>query len=224
MNLSVIIVAAGNSQRMGFDKLLAQLGGKSVLERSIEAFSRLGDVAEIIVVCPHERFNALGALRNGEMITRVDGGKDRHDSVAAGLNKLTCPTEYVAVHDAARPLVSRQQIERVLQAAEQCGAAASARPVTETIKRADTEGFVTESLCRDNLWLMETPQIFKTELLTEAYDMVQKSGHRVTDEVSAMQLINCKTLLVANKEPNLKITYPEDIRLAEKLLSEINSQ
>lgn len=219
MNLSVIIVAAGNSQRMGFDKLLAQLGGKSVLERSIEAFAAHSKVSEIIVVCPQDRFQALGIIHKSEMITRVDGGTDRHDSVAAGLGKLACPDQYVAVHDAARPLISTSQIDRVLKAATEHNAAASARPVTETVKRADTDGFVTESLCRDDLWLMETPQIFKTGLLTKAYDMVQKSGQRVTDEVSAMQLIDCRTVLVANKEPNLKITYPEDIKLAEKLLS-----
>lgn len=219
MNLSVIIVAAGTSQRMGFDKLLAQLGGKSVLQRSIEAFSRLGNVSEIVLVCPEERFNSLDGLHNGGIVTRVDGGNDRHDSVAAGLRKLSSNDQYVAVHDAARPLVSSRQIERVFQAAIKHGAAASARPVTETVKRADPENFVTESVCRDHLWLMETPQIFKTDLLRKAYDMVQKSGQRVTDEVSAMQLVDCQTMLVANKEPNLKITYPEDISLAEKLLS-----
>lgn len=219
MNLSVIIVAAGTSQRMGFDKLLAQLGGKSVLQRSIEAFSRLGNVSEIVLACPEERFNSLDGLHNGGIVTRVDGGNDRHDSVAAGLRKLSSNDQYVAVHDAARPLVSSRQIERVFQAAIKHGAAASARPVTETVKRADPENFVTESVCRDHLWLMETPQIFKTDLLRKAYDMVQKSGQRVTDEVSAMQLVDCQTMLVANKEPNLKITYPEDISLAEKLLS-----
>ena len=219
MNFSVIIVAAGTSQRMGFDKLLAQLGGKSVLQRSIEAFSRLGYVSKIVLVCPEERFSSLDELHNGKIITRVDGGNDRHDSVAAGLRNLSCHDQYVAVHDAARPLISSQQIERVFQAAIEHRAAASARPVTETVKRADPENFVTESVCRDDLWLMETPQIFKTDLLRKAYDMVQKSGQRVTDEVSAMQLVDCQTMLVANKEPNLKITYPEDINLAEKLLS-----
>ena len=106
-----------------------------------------------------------------------------------------------------------------MKSAVKYNAASSARSVTETIKRANSEGFVTESLCRDNLWLMETPQIFKAELLIEAYDLVQKNGQRVTDEVSAMELIQCPTRLVANEDPNLKITYPEDIALAEKMIS-----
>lgn len=219
MNLSVIIVAAGRSERMGFDKLLAKLGGKCVLQWSIEAFTSHSKVSEVIVVCPRERFDTLSSIAKMDILTRIDGGNDRHDSVASGLSALTCRDQYVAVHDAARPLISTEQIDRVLHAATEHGAAASARPVTETVKRADTDAFVTESLCRDDLWLMETPQIFKTELLTRAYEMVQKSGQRVTDEVSAMQLIDRKTILVANKGPNLKITYPEDISLAEKLLS-----
>ena len=218
MNFSVIIVAAGSSQRMGFDKLLANLAGKPVLQHSIEAFANCSGVTEIIVVCPIERYSALHLELNDIPITRVDG-IDRHDSVAAGLSKLTKGAHYIAVHDGARPLISCQQIEKVLKSAVKYNAASSARPVTETIKRANSEGFVTESLCRDHLWLMETPQIFKAELLIEAYDLVQKNGQRVTDEVSAMELIQCSTRLVANEEPNLKITYPEDIALAEKMIS-----
>ena len=219
MNFSVIIVAAGSSQRMGFDKLLANLAGKPVLQHSIEAFANCSGVTEIIVVCPIERYSALHLELNDLPITRVDGGIDRHDSVAAGLSKLTKGAHYIAVHDGARPLISCQQIKKVLKSAVKYNAASSARPVTETIKRANSEGFVTESLCRDHLWLMETPQIFKAELLIEAYDLVQKNGQRVTDEVSAIELIQCSTRLVANEEPNLKITYPEDIALAEKMIS-----
>lgn len=220
MNFSVIIVAAGTSQRMGFDKLLATLAGKPVLQHSIEAFCNCDNVSDVILVCPQDRFETLDLNPDHtEMITRVDGGKDRHDSVAAGLSQLSSAAEYVAVHDGARPLISSEQIQRVLQCAEQYNAASSARPVTETIKRADEDAFVSDSLSREHLWLMETPQIFKTDLLIKAYELVQKHNQRVTDEVSAMELIDCKTRLVANKEPNLKITYPEDIRLAEKIVS-----
>ena len=219
MNFSVIIVAAGSSQRMGFDKLLANLAGKPVLQHSIETFANCPGISEIVVVCPEERYSALHLELNDTPITRVDGGIDRHDSVAAGLSKLTQASDYIAVHDGARPLISCQQIGNVLKSAIKHNAASSARQVTETIKRANSDGFVTESLCRDHLWLMETPQIFKAELLVEAYNLVKKNGQRVTDEVSAMELIQCSTRLVANEEPNLKITYPEDIALAEKLIS-----
>ncbi len=203
---------------MGFDKLLAPLAGKPVLQHSIQAFVRCDEVTEIIVVCPRERFDALDLEFSNKIIRRVDGGADRHDSVAAGLALLPAGTEYVAVHDGARPLISSDQIARVLATAVEHGGAASARPVTETVKRANAEGQVTESVSRDELWLMETPQIFKADLLVEAYRVVQSKGARVTDEVSAMELIGHPTHLVNNPGPNPKITYPEDIDQAEKFL------
>lgn len=218
MKFTAIIVAAGSSHRMGFDKLLAPLAGKPVLQHSIEAFVDSDSVSEIIVVCPQDRFNALDLEFSNKKITRVDGGKDRHDSVAAGLSQLDEGTEYVAVHDGARPLVSSEQIRRVLDAAIQYGGAASARPITETLKRADASGNAVEAVCRDNLWLMETPQVFKTSLLTDAYQLVQHRDERVTDEVSAVELTGHHTHLVSNAGPNPKITYPGDIKQAEKLI------
>lgn len=218
MNCTAIIVAAGSSQRMGFDKLLAPLAGKPVLQRSIEAFINCDEITEIIVVCPQERFDALDLKFSNQLITRIDGGADRHDSVAAGLSKISKKTEYIAVHDGARPLISSEQIGRVLRSAIEHGGATSARPITETVKRADANGRVTESVCRNHLWLMETPQIFKAPLLSDAYQAVQDKGERVTDEVSALELIGHHTQLVKNPEPNPKITYPEDIEMAEKLI------
>lgn len=204
---------------MGFDKLLAPLVGQPVLEHSIRAFTRCEAITQIIVVCPKDRFEALNLDFPHPDMHRVDGGADRHDSVAAGLALLADGTDYVAVHDGARPLISSEQIMRVLLSAKQHNGAASARPVTETVKRANAEGQVTESVSRDNLWLMETPQIFKANLLMEAYRVVQRHGERVTDEVSAMELIGHHTHLVSNPTPNPKITYPEDIEQAEAFLS-----
>ncbi|MGJ8678021.1 MAG: 2-C-methyl-D-erythritol 4-phosphate cytidylyltransferase [Akkermansiaceae bacterium] len=218
MSLTAIIVAAGSSRRMGFDKLMAPVAGKPVLQRSIEAFAKAKEVREVIVVCPKERFEKLSLSHLEKTILRVDGGIDRHDSVAAGLAIISEGSQYVAVHDGARPLISSEQITHVYHAASEHQAAASARPVTETIKRADDSGRVTESLCRENLWLMETPQIFQTSLLIQAYQEVQTSGKRVTDEVSAMELIGHATYLVNNSTPNLKITYPQDIEQAERFL------
>lgn len=218
MKFAAIIVAAGSSRRMGFDKLLAPLAGKPVLQRSIQAFVDCEMVTDIIVVCPEERFAALDLEFSNKVIQRVDGGTDRHDSVAAGLALLDQDTDYVAVHDGARPLISCEQISNVLQAAAKHSGAASARPVTETVKRADANGRVTESVSRDDLWLMETPQIFQANLLRDAYGVVQLKGERVTDEVSAMELIGHHTYLVSNPGPNPKITYPQDIDQAERFL------
>lgn len=217
--LSAIIVAAGSSRRMGFDKLMAPLAGDPVLEHTANAFIQSSEVKELILVCPEERFDQLDLLDNGTAIKRVDGGADRHNSVSNGLAVLDSKSSFVAVHDGARPLISQEQIAETLEAAKKHKAATSARRVTETVKRADADQCISEAVDRENLWLMETPQIFDKALLLEAYRKVEENNTLVTDEVSALQLIGIKTYLVPNPTPNLKITFPEDLALAEVLLN-----
>ena len=209
---AAIIVAAGSSRRAGFDKLLAPLHGVKVLERSIRAFASCREITEIVVVCPEERFHAInGADLETEIpVTRVDGGAERHESVQNGL---------AALHDGARPLITAEQISRCIQTAREYGAAASAHPVTDTLKRADKERFtIPEQVERDGLWCMETPQVFQYPLLLDAYVEVTERNIQVTDEVTALQLIGHPTRLVHNHEPNPKITWPEDISRAEMLM------
>lgn len=215
--LSAIVVAAGSSRRMGFDKLMAPLAGAPVLEHSINAFIHSQIVAEVIIVCPEDRFTTLDLTMNGTVIKRVDGGVDRHNSVSNGLDALDASSTWVAVHDGARPLISQQQIVATHKAAQQHKAATSARRITETVKRADSNQCISESVDRENLWAMETPQIFSKKLLLEAYTRVLESQQLVTDEVSALELIGIQTFLVPNPTPNLKITFPEDLALAELL-------
>lgn len=218
---AVIIVAAGSSRRAGFDKLLAPLNGIKVLERSIRVFANCREITEIVVVCPEERFRAINAedLETEIPITRVDGGAERHESVQNGLAALLYTPALVAVHDGARPLITVDQISRCIQAARECGAAASAHPVTDTLKRADEERFtLPEQVDRNGLWCMETPQVFQYPLLMDAYVEVAERRMPVTDEVTALQLIGHPTRLVHNHEPNPKITWPQDIAHAEMLL------
>lgn len=214
---SVIIVAAGSSRRMGFDKLMAPLKGAPVLQHTVNAFIHSEDISEVILVCPQERFDALALDDNGTTIKRVDGGADRHNSVSNGLKALDSTSQWVAVHDGARPLISSQQISATLQAANEHKAATSARRVTETVKRATPDDLISEPVDRENLWLMETPQIFDKSLLLDAYQSVEKDNALVTDEVSALERIGVRTYLVSNPTPNLKITFPEDLQLAEIL-------
>ena len=202
MNFSVIIVAAGSSQRMGFDKLLASLAGKPVLQHSIEAFANCPNVAEIIVVCPIERYSALRLELSDKRITRVDGGTDRHDSVAAGLSKLTKGAHYIAVHDGARPLISCPQIENVLKSAVKYNAASSARPVTETIKRANTEGFVTESLCRDqSLADGNTPNISRPNYSSKPTTWFKKMASALPTKFPQWSSFNAPPVLSLTKTP-----------------------
>ncbi len=221
--LSAIIVAGGSSERMGFDKLLALLGDKPVLVHTIDAFENTDSVREIILVAREERIREFEELIRQSPFKKVRrvvaGGKHRQDSVRAGLDSLDASAAYVAVHDAARPLVMPQQIERVLAVAREQGAAALAEPVTDTLKRADQNRLVTGGVSRDGLYAMQTPQIFARELLERAYAGVAEKNLSVTDEVSAVEHLGAKVVLVPNDEWNIKITYPRDLFLAQAALA-----
>jgi 2-C-methyl-D-erythritol 4-phosphate cytidylyltransferase len=221
--LSAIIVAGGSSQRMGFDKLLALLGDKPVLVHTLGAFERTASVDQIILVGQSERVAELKELvhRNEFQKVRaiVPGGRQRQDSVRAGLERLDPGVHYVAVHDAARPLVRPEQIERVFAQAREHGAAALAEPVTDTLKRADENRLVTGGVAREGLFAMQTPQIFSRDLLRSAYDAVAAENLLITDEVSAVEHLGAKVVLVPNDEFNFKITYPRDLLLAESVLA-----
>jgi 2-C-methyl-D-erythritol 4-phosphate cytidylyltransferase len=225
--LTAVIVAGGSSQRMGFDKLLALLGDKPVLVHTIEAFERTDSVREIILVARGERvgeFEELVRQNNFKKVRCVaPGGEHRQDSVRAGLGKIGTDVKFVAVHDAARPLVTPDQIERVFELAREHGAAALAALITDTLKRADGKQFVTGGVPRDNLYAMQTPQIFERALLERAYAEVAANDRSVTDEVSAVEHLGAKVLLVSNDEWNVKITYPRDLLLAQAALARRSS-
>lgn len=203
---------------MGFDKLASPLGGMPVLRRTLEAFLAASSIAEVVIVCPEDRWELLGGDGFSKPVKRVDGGTDRQDSVAAGLAALSPDSLLVAVHDGARPLVSPADIDRCVEAALQNRAAALARRVTETLKRSDTDDFSAGAVSREQLWFMETPQVFKIPLLRQAYQAVASQGLAVTDEVSALESIGARVKLVESRHPNLKITTPADLALAEALL------
>ena len=209
MSRAAIIVASGSSRRMGFDKLAALIDGNPVLWHSVRAFSSNSSITQVVVVAPPERFEWLSDL--GEKLHRVDGGKERSDSVNAGLAALNPDITHVAIHDGARPLVSPQSITATFEAAQKTGAAALARRVTETLKRSSPEGVTTESVSRENLWIMETPQIFSRALINQAYQQVASGDAQITDEVSALQLLGQGTTLVENAQPNPKITVQADL-------------
>lgn len=214
---SAILVAAGSSRRMGFDKLAAELAGVSVLRRTVEAFLAAESISEVIVVCPEERWSLLDG-NFPKPVKRMDGGENRQDSVVAGLSALALESKFVAVHDGARPLVSPADIDACVAEAVEYRAAALARRVTETLKRADPLDFSTEGVSREHLWFMETPQVFEIRLLVDSYAEVSSNNLMVTDEVSVMEAVGVRVKLVESKHPNLKITTPADLALAEAIL------
>lgn len=209
---------------MGFDKILAPLQGRPVLAHSIAAFEQTDSVSHIIVVgraeqiaeyeelCAHENFSKVSAV--------IPGGGRRQDSVRQGLECLESGTDFVAVHDAARPLVRPDLIERIFLTARQHGGAASAAPVADTLQRADHDLVVTGTVERAHLFAVQTPQIFRCELLRNAYRAVFEAGREVTDEISALAEVEGKVVLVPNDEPNFKITWPADLALANFVLSQ----
>ncbi len=215
---SAIIVAAGASQRMGFDKLFAPLGGIPVLARTLSAFENCPSVEEIIIVTSAERLKDVRALAPAKKSRVVEGGAERWESVWNGLQAVGADFEFVAIHDGARPLIRSKKIEDCIAAAAEHGAAACARRITDTVKRANDEGFVIGAVEREGLWAMQTPQVFRKELILRAYDAVRTAGKSVTDEASAVESISAPVFLVESRHPNPKITFPNDLEAAERLV------
>ena len=233
--LTAIIVAAGTSQRMGFDKLFADLGNRPVVAHSVAAFQTCPSVGSIVLVTRPEKKAVFQELARSEGWTKLhailSGGEQRHLSVWNGLQTLVDDgsgtsdadaeafKHFVAVHDGARPLVTSDMIERCLDLAQQVGAACCAAPVSDTLKRADAQRHISASVDRTNLWAMQTPQIFSLPLLRRAYKEVIDAGQIVTDETSAMEGIGQPVALLNSGDFNLKITYPQDLELARHLLA-----
>jgi len=221
--LTAIIVAAGSSERMGFDKLFALVSGKPIIAHTIAAFERTSCVEEIILV---GRADGLGELQKiigqpTKVKQIVAGGAERSDSVRAGLDHLNLKSDFVAVHDAARPMITPEKITRVFDVCRTTGgAAALAEPINDTLKRADLDLAVKESVDRNGVYAMQTPQVFARKLLEEAYRLVAKKNVSVTAEASAVELLGRKVVLVPNHDFNFKITYPRDLPLAEFVLKQ----
>jgi 2-C-methyl-D-erythritol 4-phosphate cytidylyltransferase len=222
--LTAIIVAGGSSQRMGFDKLFAVIAGEPVIAHAIRAFDRATSVSEIVVVAREERHDEIRKIGRAAHFKKVRsifrGGERRHDSVRAGLDQVDRAAKYVAVHDAARPLITPEQIECTFEQSRLHGAAALAQPVNDTLKRAGADLLVAGSIDRDQLYAMQTPQIFERKLIEDAYRAVYAENISVTDEVSAVERLGHKIALVLNDDFNFKITYPRDLQIAEFILRE----
>lgn len=211
---SAILVAAGTGSRMGFDKLLARLGEATVLQRSLDALTTHPSVHSVVVVCPTDRWQTLRIPGCGKPVLHTTGGTLRQDSVLQGIHH--CPTEstHIAIHDAARPLVSPTDLERVISTARQSGAASLAHRIVDTLKRSTPDLLIRESVSRDHLWGMETPQVFDKAHLLDSLDL---SGE-FTDEVSRLQTAGHPVTLVESHYPNPKITTLADLPLATALL------
>ncbi len=224
---SAILVAAGSASRMGqaaaARKPLLALHGRTILEHACAAFEACAAVREIVVVAHAEDVDAVERLARTAPTLRkvravVAGGALRTDSVRAGLRASDASCELVAVHDAARPLLSLAILERALAAAAGHGAALVALAVTDTVKTSADGRHAAATLDRDTLWRAQTPQVFRGELLRDLLDRAAREGFRPTDEAALHERYVGPIAIAPGSAENLKLTTPDDLDLCAAIL------
>ena len=219
-----IIVAGGKSQRMGsdVDKAFLSLGTKPVLAYSVDAYERCQDIDSIVLVVRKDRLNAARGMVQMFGFNKVEhvivGGTQRQASVQNGLDVLDDDVKVVSVHDGARPCLTPDVISETIKAAKRYGSGVAAVKITDTVKEVQRGVTVSKTIDRTKLWAVQTPQTFKIDLLQKAFDNLKKKKTSVTDEAMAVELINKDVRLVPACLSNIKITTPDDMRLAGALL------
>jgi 2-C-methyl-D-erythritol 4-phosphate cytidylyltransferase len=220
---AVILPAAGRSSRFAdknYKKPYAPLANRAVWLHSAERFLHRDDVIQVILVIAKEdreyfqfKFSANIAILGIEVI---DGGAERSDSVEAALARVKPEADFVCVHDAARPCLCDQWVDKVFAAAERTGAAIFAIPVSGTLKRVASKNVIEETVSRAGLWEAQTPQVFRRQMLLDAY--ARRQGFQATDDAQLVERLGQKVTVVEGSPINFKITTREDLRLAEQAL------
>ena len=223
LRAAAVIVAAGRGERFGAPaKCLASLDGRPVLAYSLDAVEQADSVDSVVVVAGQQTEAAIrdliaaGPWRKPVQVVR--GGAARQESVALGVRAIRDDCDVVVVHDAARPLVEAAVFDRCVLAAHEAGAAILAAPVVDTIKRVRS-GLVVATVPREELWSAQTPQAFRWEALLSALGSDVARKQAFTDEAGLFETLGLPVAIVPNEQPNLKITRPGDLALAEALLS-----
>lgn len=218
----VILAAAGQSSRFkdaNYKKPFAPLAGRAVWLHSAEKFLERDDVKQVvIVVAPEDKeafLEKFGANLAFMGVTLAEGGAHRAESVRNGLEKLTPEIDMVAIHDAARPCLAQQWIDRVFETGSKTGAAILAIPVAGTLKRVGPDSLITETVDRNGLWEAQTPQVFSRAVLEKAFAAAKGQP---TDEAQAVEATGQRVSVVPGSPINLKITSREDLKLAEQAL------
>ncbi|PYR86532.1 MAG: 2-C-methyl-D-erythritol 4-phosphate cytidylyltransferase [Acidobacteria bacterium] len=225
MKVGAIIAAAGFGRRMKADrpKQLLALNGIPIIIHTIRKFDISRVIDYIIVTAPRESVIEVSELvKSAEFqkpVIVVQGGERRQDSVASGLNHLQPGTDIVAVHDGVRPFVSIDDIENAVRQAERTGAAVLAVPIVDTVKQVEKD-VIDSTLTREHLVLAQTPQVFRTEILKQAFDRATKDEYYGTDESSLVERLGHPVAIVRGSERNIKITRPSDLSLARAFLEE----
>lgn len=221
---SLVVVAAGRASRMeGVDKILCPMGNEPLLLHTLRPFQQSDLVDEIVIVTREDLMVSIGTLCSQRGITKVrrlvKGGDSRPESVQAGLRETDPRADVIAIHDGARPFVTAEVLEAAIEAARQRGAAAPAIPVKDTIKRAKG-GVVAETPDREELFAVQTPQVFEANLIKGAVAKALADGAAITDDCSAVERLNFPVYLTRGSEENIKITTPADLLHGEAILAE----
>lgn len=225
---SAIIVAAGIGSRMNSDvtKQLMTVGDMPIVVRTIMQFENCKDINEIIIVTRKEEFEQIKAFIKQykfKKITHVvSGGDTRQQSVLNGLTRVDKRSEFVTIHDGVRCMVTPEIIGDVCSCAYRYGCATAAAPSKDTVKLADSKGFIKETADRDYVYLAQTPQIFRTDIYRTAAIKARHDGFNATDDNSLVENIGFKVFLCNTGYENIKITTPEDIDIAEAILKKRN--
>ncbi len=215
MKISAVIVAAGSGTRMkaGKNKVFLELLGKTILEHTVSAFHNMPMIDEIIVVTNEIEEAEKILSKYSKLKAIVPGGSVRGESVQNGLK--VADGDFVAIHDGARALILAEDIENVLKAAIEFGAAALGVKCKDTLKMADENGFISKTLDREFLYNIQTPQVFKLSEITEMYE---KCDEVFTDDCALAEKYGIRVKIVDGSYDNIKITTPDDMDLAERIL------
>ncbi len=220
-----ILLAAGQGRRLGHDKSITEIAGQPVLAHPLRSLLQCPQITTVVVTVrndvlePANKWLATTDLPAAR-IHFIPGGKERQDSVWAGLEALGNVVDWAVVHDAARVLTTRELIERVIVGAQATGAAAAASKMSDTVRATDGSGRILRLVDREGLWRMETPQVVRVEMLRKGLQTARQNKVVVTDCLAAAELAGVQGVLVESGEPNLKITVPSDWALSEVWLSQ----
>ncbi|KAB2836406.1 MAG: 2-C-methyl-D-erythritol 4-phosphate cytidylyltransferase [Candidatus Brocadia sp.] len=226
MKVSVVLVGAGLGLRMGgaVKKPFLQIRGKPIFLYTIERFSQIETIHEIIFVAGQTEIQFLrdqwqDTLDAHKVKKIVPGGKRRQDSVYNGLCQTGTDVEIVLIHDIVRPLVRKEHIEAVINKAKESHAAILAAPMKATVKEAGDNLCIQRTIPRNNLWMAQTPQGFKRELILKVFNQFKTTDREFTDDAEMAEEAGYRVEIVPGADDNIKITTPEDVRIAEALLT-----
>ena len=219
MSNVALILGAGSGTRMKIDKskLLLEVMGKTVLERSVEAFLEVEDIDEVIVTAREQDIDEFSRLIDSERVSFVIGGATRQQSVKNAVDTVD-DAELIVIHDGARPFIRKEDIINTLDAARTFGAAAVGVPVKDTIKVIDGDSFVVDTPDRSTLFAVQTPQIFDFKLYKSALSKAEQDRRDFTDDCQLIEYVGGKVKMVTGDYTNIKITTPDDAVLADNII------